>query len=150
MVAGDTPISAKQQVRVFPKLELLPPRLDLLLGGSFQLQSSGGMRSGTKSVFESSNVTSTTVSSESGADGVVHAAALGEATVTLSEIAGSSSMQLAQAKAAVNVISLSEFRIAVQSTKLLQGNEMSVYVEVCSYISRLLTLGGSVGWFTGS
>eukprot|EP00656_Telonema_subtile_P012161 TRINITY_DN16106_c0_g1_i1.p1 TRINITY_DN16106_c0_g1~~TRINITY_DN16106_c0_g1_i1.p1 ORF type:complete len:1875 (-),score=657.89 TRINITY_DN16106_c0_g1_i1:194-5818(-) len=129
-VQGEGPVSAKQQVRIFPKLELLPGTLQLLLGSSFQLQPSGGVRSGTHTQFKSSNSTSTTVSTSSSTEGVVFANALGQAVVTLTEASSSGAREaLAQASSVVHVIALKEFRIATQSTKLLLGKEMSVYVE---------------------
>jgi len=122
------PVSAKQQIRIFPKLELLPPHLHLLLGNSFQLQASGGMRSGVPPTFDSSNETAALVSEAPGTEGVVNAGSVGVTTVTLTEHS-SGSKRIAEATSTVEVISLSEFRIAMQSSKLQLGNEMSVYVE---------------------
>jgi len=125
---GTASKSDKQPVHVFPKLQLMPRHLHLLLGGEFQFQPFGGPATGYRAHFTISN---STVASMHQAEGLTHALTLGHATVKLVEYALNSDMILASDTAKLTVMTLdkhSELKISSPSSKLLVGKKMSVFL----------------------
>jgi len=127
-LAGSPPKSDKALLNVFPRLELMPRHLHLLLGGEFQFQPFGGPSSGFKPHFSIGNAS---VAMMHPSEGFTKALALGDTTVSLTEYAINSDTVLARDTAKLTVMTLNEntaLKISAPSSKLLVGAVMSAFL----------------------